>query len=91
MLTGDGMALHSLVSLGVLLAFTVAFAAEPPDRPRRPPASHGDSDLDDEEYEGSVEPNPEGETPSAPDTLTPHAPNIPGPAEPAGPDAPASI
>jgi len=88
MLTGDEMALRSLASLAVLLAFTVAFAAEPPDRPRRPPAVQGHSDLDDEEDDGSIEPEPEEEVPSAPDTGTPRSPD---PAEPASPDAPASI
>jgi hypothetical protein len=88
MLTGDEMAVRSLASLGVLLAFTAVLAAEPPDRPRRPPAVQGDSDLDDEEDDGSIETEPEEEVPSAPDTGTPRAPD---PAEPANPDAPASI
>jgi len=88
MLTGDEMALRSLALLGVLLAFTVAFAAEPPDRPRRPPAVQGDSDLDDQEDDGSIDTEPEEEAPSAPDTRTPGSP---GPAEPASLDAPASI
>ena len=88
MLTGDEMALRSLALLGVLLAFTVAFAAEPPDRPRRPPAVQGDSDLDDQEDNGSIDTEPEEEAPSAPDTRTPGSP---GPAEPASLDAPASI
>ena len=88
MLTGDEMALRSLALLGVLLAFTAAFAAEPPDRPRRPPAVQGDSDLDDQEDDGSIDTEPEEEVPGAPDTRTPGSPD---PAAPASPDAPASI
>src|SRR5438046_4394608 len=61
MLTGDEMALRSLALLAVLLAFTAAFAAEPPDRPRRPPALQGASDPADVEDDRRIYTGPGAE------------------------------
>jgi len=79
------MSLRFLALLAVLLLGAVGFAA-PPERSSGSPAMHATSDLDDDESEGSLEPAPDEEGPSAPDIFTPWATE---PAE--SPDTPESI
>jgi hypothetical protein len=81
------MSLRPLALLGAILLSTLAFAAAPRERPSWPPAMHADSDLDDDESDGSLEPAPDEEDgPSAPDVFTPR-----GPEPMDSPDTPESI